>query len=282
MKNLTKKQRKKLLANIYAFIGILIGIILSLPFLWMIFSSFQETASDVYSFPPKMPNFLNFKNYIYFIKEGLLLKYLKNTLIIVGANMIITITASVLVAYGFARFNGKGKNLLFAILLATMMLPWVVTMVPAYMLFAKLGWIGTKLPLIIPSIGGSAFYIFMLRQFFMTIPKELDDAAKIDGCSSFGILIRIILPNSKPILATITVLSFTAIWSDYVGPSIYLLSEDQFTLALGLQFLKTSNYLASPWHLLMAGSVYYALPMVILYLTSQKAFVQGAISSAIK
>ena len=168
------------------------------------------------------------------------------------------------------------------ILLSTMMLPWVVTMVPAYVLFAKLGLVGTLWPLILPSIGGSAYNIFLLQQFFRSIPKELDDAAKIDGCNSFQVLTRILLPNCGPIIATMVIFSFIGIWSDYVGPSIYILDQEQYTLALGLQFLKTSNFIAPPWHRLLAGCVLYALPMVIVYICCQKAFVRGAVDSAIK
>lgn len=284
-RGLTLAQKRIIKSWVFTVIAILIGLILAMPFLWMIFCSFQATSSDVYAYPPKFPNFFNYSNFSYYLKETNFLTQLGNTLLLVFSNMIIGTSASVLVAYGFARFNAIGKKVCFTILLATMMLPWVVTMVPAYMLFAKLEMIGGEfpfLPLILPSIGGSAYNIFLLRQFFMGLPKELDEAAKIDGCNSFQILTRILLPNCTPILATIVIFSFIGTWSDYVGPSIYLREESAYTLALGLQFLKTSNYMAPPWHHLLAGAVIYALPMVIVYLTCQKAFVRGAVGSAIK
>ena len=280
--HLTMKQKRKIGSWVSGIAAILIGLVFSIPFFWMIFCSFQETSSDVFSYPPTMPNFLNFSNFTYYLKQTEFMTQLGNTLLLVFSNMLIGLTASILVAYGFARFRAKGKKVAFTLLLSTMMLPWVVTMVPAYMLFAKLELIGTFWPLILPSIGGSAFNIFLLRQFFMSIPRDLDEAAKIDGCNSFQVLTRILLPNCGPIIATIVIFSFIGTWSDYVGPSIYILDESHYTLALGLQFLKTSNYIAPPWHQLLAGCVIYALPMVIIYICCQKAFVRGAVGSAIK
>ena len=284
MRKITRKQKEKAFSLIRSILGIGIGLILAIPFFWMIFCAFQESSSDVYSFPPVIPNFTNLKNFIYYLTspEVDFFNQLGNTLILVVTNMVIGIGSSVLIAYGFARFRAKGKKLCFTILLSTMMLPWVVTMVPAYVLFAKLGLVGTLWPLILPSIGGSAYNIFLLQQFFRSIPKELDDAAKIDGCNSFQVLTRILLPNCGPIIATMVIFSFIGIWSDYVGPSIYILDQEQYTLALGLQFLKTSNFIAPPWHRLLAGCVLYALPMVIVYVCCQKAFVRGAVDSAIK
>lgn len=280
--HLTMKQKRKIGAWISGTAAILIGLIFSIPFFWMIFCSFQETSSDVYSYPPKIPNFLNFANFKFYLVETEFLNQLGNTLLLVVSNMVIGLVASILVAYGFARFRAKGKKVAFTLLLSTMMLPWVVTMVPAYMLFAKLNMIGTFWPLILPSIGGSAFNIFLLRQFFMSLPRDLDEAAKIDGCNSFQVLTKILLPNCGPIIATIVIFSFIGTWSDYVGPSIYILDESHFTLSLGLQFLKSSNFIAPPWHQLMAACVIYALPMVIVYICCQKAFVRGAVGSAIK
>ena len=280
--HLTMKQKRKIGAWISGTAAILIGLIFSIPFFWMIFCSFQETSSDVYSYPPKIPNFLNFANFKFYLVETEFLNQLVNTLLLVVSNMVIGLVASILVAYGFARFRAKGKKVAFTLLLSTMMLPWVVTMVPAYMLFAKLNMIGTFWPLILPSIGGSAFNIFLLRQFFMSLPRDLDEAAKIDGCNSFQVLTKILLPNCGPIIATIVIFSFIGTWSDYVGPSIYILDESHFTLSLGLQFLKSSNFIAPPWHQLLAACVIYALPMVIVYICCQKAFVRGAVGSAIK
>lgn len=277
-----KKKTKKLIGSIiYPIVAILIGLILSMPFIWMIFCSFQETSADVYAYPPKFPNFFRFKNFTYFFTETDFFNQLKNTLILVVSNMVIGTSASILVAYGFSRFRAKGKQLCFTLLLATMMLPWVVTMVPAYMLFSKVHLVGTFWPLILPAIGGSAYNIFLLRQFFMGLPKELDEAAKIDGCNTLQVLTRILLPNCKPILATIIIFSFIGGWSDYVGPSIYLLDHEMFTVALGLNDLKTAMVPAQ-WQYILAGCTIYALPMIIVYVSCQKAYVRGAVGSAIK
>lgn len=281
MKKLTFKQKSKIKSISLSIIAILLGLILAMPFLWMIFCSFQENSNDVYAYPPKFPNFTNFNNFAYIFKESDFFNQLKNTLILVFSNMIIGTIASILVAYGFARFNGKGKKVCFTILLATMMLPWVVTMVPAYMLFSKINLVGTFWPLILPSIGGSAYNIFLLRQFMMGLPKELDEAAKIDGCNSLQVLTRILLPNCTPIIATIVIFSFIGTWSDYVGPSIYIQDESMYTIALGLQFLKT-GFIAPQWHYILASCTIYALPMIIVFIFCQKAYVRGAVGSAIK
>ena len=281
-KALSRKQRRTIKSIVLSVISIFLGLLLATPFIWMIICAFQESASDVYAYPIKLPSFTNFSNFRFYIVETAFFKQLLNTLLLVIANMSIGLIASIFVAYGFARFNGKGKNVMFTILLSTMMLPWVVTMVPAYMLFAKVKLIGTFWPLILPSIGGSAYNIFLLRQFFMSLPKELDEAAKIDGCNTFQTLTRVLLPNCGPIIATIVIFSFISTWGDYVGPSIYILDEAHYTLSLGLQSLKSINFIAPPWHQLLAGCVIYSLPMVIVYLCCQKAFVRGAVSSAIK
>ncbi len=278
----TKKARTRAQSVILAIVGITVGIFLAMPFIWMLICAFQESASDVYQYPPQLPDFSNLANFLFYLRETGFLTQLGNTLLLMTLNMVITIIASIFVAYGFSRFKAPGKKVAFTVLLSTMMLPWVVTMVPAYMLFSRLGLVGSYWPLILPCIGGNAFYIFMLRQFFLGIPKELDEAAKMDGCTSMGILFRIILPNCWPIIATMVVLNFNAVWSDYVAPSIYILSEGKYTLALGLQALKDSNFMATPWHQLMAGCVIYALPMVLVYFFCQKAFVRGVVGTGLK
>lgn len=279
---MSRKQRQNLYSWLRTVAGLLIGLIMAIPFFWMVVCAFQKDSSSLFTMPPTVPNFSNFANFAYYLNETPFWSQLGVTFLLVFSNMVIGTLASIFVAYGFARFKAPGKKMMFTLLLSTMMLPWVVTMVPAYMLFAKMNMIGTYWPLILPSIGGNAFYVFLLRQFFMSIPHELDDAARIDGCNSFQILWRIILPNCWPILATIAIFSFNSVWSDYIGPSIYILDTDQYTLSLGLQYLKTANYGAPQWQYIMAGCVIYSLPMVVVYLTFQKAFVRGAMGSAIK
>lgn len=278
---------KSIIKNVVLLIiGLAIGLTLSIPFFWMLWCSFQKTTNDIYLVPPKVPNFTYFTNFSNFVTQTPFLLQLRNTLIITITSMALNVSASILVAYGFARFQARGRKALFGVLLSTMMLPWVVTMVPAYIIFAQLGMIGTEgfpwLPLVLPSIGGSAYNIFLLKQFIEGIPKELDEAAKIDGCGSFRTLLRILLPNCLPIIATVVIFAFIGTWGDYVGPSIYILDTDNYTLALGLQLLKSQTMGGIDWPLIMAGCVIYAIPIVIVFATCQKAYVRGAIGSAIK
>lgn len=285
-KPISRRFKRNTSKTIFTLIGYALGVVLMLPFFWMFICSFQENTNAIYQTPPILPNFLNIKNFGYYIFDTDFLIQLKNTLILTVFNMTIGISSSILTAYGFARFRNRHKKVLFTVLLSTMMLPWVVTMVPAYIVFAKVGLLqpfGGYLPLILPAIGGSAYNIFLLKQFFEGIPKELDEAAKIDGCNSFVVLIKVLLPNMLPILGTICIFSFIGCWSDYIGPSIYILDPDFYTLSLGLQALKTQfSFEGQEWQILMAAAFIYSIPMIIIFLTCQKAYVRGAVGSAIK
>ena len=266
------------------FMGI-ISLILIIPFLWMIVSSLQPTATSIFQNPPKFPEVWSFSNYVEIFKVWDFWGMLGNTLFVVFTSMILSITSSVLVAYGFARFRARGKKLMFMFMLSTMMLPWIVTLMPSYILFQKIGWTGTFLPLIVPAIGGGAFNIFLVRQYIMGVPKSLDEAAIMDGCNRFQILTKVLLPQCGPILATLVVFSFNGAWSDYVGPSIYLMGvESKYTLSVGLTILKnqTAGYGVIPWHLIMAGCVVFAMPMIIILFVAQDAFVRGVVTTGIK
>ena len=266
------------------FMGI-ISLILIIPFLWMVVSSLQPTATSIFQNPPKFPEVWSFSNYVEIFKVWDFWGMLGNTLFVVFTSMILSITSSVLVAYGFARFRARGKKLMFMFMLSTMMLPWIVTLMPSYILFQKIGWTGTFLPLIVPAIGGGAFNIFLVRQYIMGIPKSLDEAAIMDGCNRFQILTKVLLPQCGPILATLVVFSFNGAWSDYVGPSIYLMGvESKYTLSVGLTILKnqTAGYGVIPWHLIMAGCVVFAMPMILILFVAQDAFVRGVVTTGIK
>ena len=191
------------------------------------------------------------------------------------------ITVSVTVAYGFARFENRYSETFFMILMSTMMLPWIVTMVPSFVLFKFYGWIGTKLPLIAPALGGSAYNIFMLRNFMRGIPKSLDEAAELDGCGKLGILMKILLPNMTPILVTMLVFTVTGKWSDYVAPSIYLLNREDYTLTLALAALKTSSDVYQ-WNEVMASCVLITLPMLGLLFSAQNVFMKGIVTTSVK
>ena len=200
--------------------------------------------------------------------------YLKNTLIISGLSVLGMVISSSIVAYGFARIRWRGRNALFVVVLATMMIPFPVLMAPLYIVFRHLGWIGTFKPLWVPAWFGGAFSIFLLRQFFLTIPRQLDEAAMLDGCSHFGIFRRIILPLSTPALAIVVLFQFVATWNDFVGPLIFLNHQEQYTLALGL-YMYQSQQGATPWNLLMAASVLVVLPVLVVFLLTQRTFLQG-------
>jgi multiple sugar transport system permease protein len=220
----------------------------------------------------------NYKRGLKFIAFS---QQLRNTLIICFFAVIGTILSSSLVAYGLSKIEWKGRNALFIIILSTMMLPYQVIMVPVFAIFVKLGWIDTFLPLTVPAFLGNAFFIFMLRQFFLTIPKDLSEAAKLDGCSEFDIYRRIIMPLSKPALAMVGLWTFMNSWNDFLGPLVYLQRPEQYTLALGLQTFQ-SQHGGTEWQLLMAASVLVLAPIVILFFLAQRTFIQGIATTGMK
>lgn len=276
------KKTYKLLANVCQYTAcILVALIFLFPFIYMIMNSFAADDTEILSMTPSLfPKHWVLSNFEVAFKRMNFLRSLLNTLIIMIPVIILNMFGSLLAAYGFARYKGKGKNFWFAILISSMMLPWVVTMVPSFIIFKKIGWVGTMLPLIVPAFGGSAYNIFMMRQFIMTIPKDLDEAARLDGCSEIGILFRIILPNMKPIIVTLLIFLVTSMWSDYIGPSIYLLRDDQYTLSLALLQLN-SGYTAE-WRYTLAGSTLFTLPIVVLLFSLQKYFIGNSMDSAVK
>ncbi|MBI3119551.1 MAG: carbohydrate ABC transporter permease [Candidatus Hydrogenedentes bacterium] len=205
---------------------------------------------------------------------------LRNTLFICFTTVIGTVLSSSLVAYGFARIEWRGREVLFVIVLATMMLPYQVTLIPLFALYAKLGWVGSFKPLVIPYFFGTAFYIFLLRQFFRGIPEDLSAAARIDGCSEFGIYARIILPLAKPALATTALFMFLFQWGDFLSPLIYLQDDRQFTLAVALEQFQSQH--ESAWGPLMAMSTVITLPIIGLFFLTQRTFIQGITMSGLK
>lgn len=264
-----------------------IAVMFFIPFIYMLFGSLQRSSDSVTSWPLEMPRLKYITNYKEAVKIMDYFRALGNTMIILCTATVLQISSSVLVAYGFARFKNKYTEPIFMILLATMMLPWIVTMVPSYVIYAKIGFVRSsssfarRLPLILPAISGSAFNIFMLRNFMRGIPKSIDEAAEIDGCSSLGILVRILIPNMKPILATMLIFAITGSWSDYVGPSIYLTDKRLFTLSLTIsQF--TGSTTSTEKQLQMAGCVLYTLPLLVLLFSFQKYFMKGIVTTSVK
>jgi multiple sugar transport system permease protein len=256
------------------------ALIFMLPFLWMLSTSLK-TDQQLYAYPPIwIPNPLNWANYPNAVTYISFFLYLRNTVIIAVSATIGALISCSMVAYSLARIPWRGRNILFIATVATLMLPFQVTLIPLFIVFRNLGWVGDFRPLIIPHFFGGALYIFLLRQFFMTIPMELTEAARIDGAGEFRIYWAIVLPLAKPALATVAIFEFIARWRDYLGPLIYLNNQKLYTLSLGLQ--QYSSQYGREWGLLMAASVLITLPIIILFFFLQKTFVQGIALTGIK
>ncbi len=258
------------------------AILFLLPFLWMLSTAFK-IPKQIFVYPPQwIPDPIRWQNFIEgWTKYMDFTVFLRNSLIITIGNIIGNLISCSLAAYGFARLQARGKDILFLMVLGTMMVPMWVTLIPQYVLFSRLGWTNTFLPLMVPPWFGWPFFIFLLRQFFMTIPKDLDDAARIDGCSTFGILWRIILPLSRPALATVTVFAFIGNWNNFMGPLVYLRDQDKYTLALGLQRFQ-GQYGNVQYHYMMAVAVIAVLPIIVVFFLAQQYFVKGIVMSGIK
>ncbi|MGQ9554800.1 MAG: carbohydrate ABC transporter permease [Anaerolineae bacterium] len=275
--------RHKVLPKVITYLILLLGSVgFLLPFIWMLSSSLK-TPGEIFIFPPKwLPSSLQWGNYPRSLTEQPFGRYTINTLTITSLTLLGTLVSCSLVAFGFARIRGAGSNFLFGLVLATMMLPSQVTMIPTFILFRILGWVDTLKPLIVPSFFGSAFFIFLLRQFMMTVPLEMDEAATIDGCSPFGVYWRIMLPMSKPALATVAIFSFMDHWTDLMGPLIYLNSRNNYTIAIGLATYRQKYATETPWNLLMAASIVTMMPTLILFFLSQRIFIQGIVVTGLK
>lgn len=207
--------------------------------------------------------------------------YLRNSTLVAILSVAGMTASSAISAYGFARLRWRGRDAVFMLVLATLMIPPVVVMAPLYILFKKLGLIGTLLPLWLPMCFGGGFSIFLLRQFFLTIPRELDEAARIDGCSHWGVFTRIILPAALPALAAVALMQFIASWNDFLGPLLFLNHQDQYTLSLGLHMFNQQHGQA-PWNLVMAASCMTAAPVLLIYIFTRRFFIDGVAATGIK
>jgi multiple sugar transport system permease protein len=261
-----------------------------IPFGWMISTSLK-TSTTAMDFPPKLipspPNWKSFHDVVNHPRFDYAL-YARNTLVIAALAVTGTTLVSAFVAYGFAKVQFRGRSLLFGVMLSTMMIPFPVVMISLFALYRWLDvhtpiqFLGTNKPLWIQAWFGSAFNIFLLRQFFLTIPNELSDAARIDGCGDLGIFCRIILPLARPALACVALFTFMGVWNDFLGPLVYLQHPEQYTLALGLQGLQGTRGSATEWNILMAGSLLVILPVIVLFFLTQRTFIQGIATTGIK
>ncbi len=264
---------------LYGFMAVF-GVTFLFPFLWMLSTSLK-VPTQVFAQPPVwIPNPVVFRNYIDVATEVPMLRYLQNTLIITLIPTAATVVASSSVAYAFARLEWRGRRTFFAILMGTMMLPWQVTMIPIFVIFHKIGWVNTFYPLIVPTFFGNAFYIFLLRQFFLSIPKEMDEAAIMDGANPPLIWWKITLPLAGPALAAVAIFSFIGHWNDFLAPLIYLQRASKWPLALGLIGFRL-QYLTK-WELVMAYSTLVMLPCLAVFFFFQRYFIQGITMSGIK
>ena len=252
---------------------LLSGIVFVAPLLWTVVTSLKVSA-QIFTWPPIfIPQPIQWRNYydaMTYVPFG---RYFLNSVFLCLVVAIGTLLSNTLVAYGFARIDWIGRDVVFILVLSTIMLPSQVTMIPVYIIFRQLGWIGGFLPLTVPAFAGSAYFTFLLRQFFRTIPFELSDAARIDGCSELGILRYVILPLSKPALATVALFTFIGTWNDFLGPLIYLHDQRLYTVALGLQQFQ-SRYV-TPINQLMAASTMAIIPVLIVFLLAQRMFIEG-------
>ena len=269
----TQRRLRDLLAYLLLAVGLVWFIF---PLVWVVLSSLK-TFQDFNQIPARLlPSELYLGNYPRAWNSVPFGIFFLNTTIIVALCVVGELVSASLVGYGFSRLRFWGRNFLFMILLSTMMLPFWVTIIPRFLLYKEIGWIGTWLPLIVPSYFANPIYVFLMRQFFMTLPPELDDAAKIDGCNELGIFWRILLPLTKPVLATIAIFAFINVWTDFVKQVIYLSQESKYTVAIGLAFLRWQIAQGDPIPgLLMAATVFTSLPMIAVFFIGQKYMVRG-------
>jgi multiple sugar transport system permease protein len=253
---------------------IIITIIMLLPVYFMVITSLK-TTKEMLEFPPTLfPKRIAFENFLEIFKKMNFLTYYKNSVIIAVLSTIGTVLSSAFVAFGMARYKSRFKKVFFVIIIATLLLPYPALIIPQFLVFRHLGWVDTFLPLIVPSFFGNVYFIFMLRQFFKTLPDELFDAARIDGCNEIKIWWKIAMPLCGPALATVAIFQFLYSWNDLIDPVIYLSSDSQYTLPIGMSSL-ISHFRIVPWNLIMVGNLLALLPILIIFFKAQKYFIEG-------
>ena len=264
-------------------IMILVSLVFCFPVLYLIFTGFK-TPQETVAFPPTLiPKKWTLSAYEEGLSSGIFSKYLLNSIFVSGMVVIGTVSSAALVGFGFARLRSRMKNFLFMLVLATMMIPSSVTLIPVYSIYSKIGWIDTYLPLIVPAFtGGGAFSIFLIKQFFEAIPNELVESSKIDGAGWFTIFWKMFLPNSKPVLLVVIIFAFVNSWNDFFAPLIFLINPEKFTVAIGLNTFRNSYGAAMDIAPLMAMATLSVLPILLLFVFAQKYFVQGITTTGLK
>ena len=264
-------------------IMILVSLVFCFPVLYLIFTGFK-TPQETVAFPPTLiPKKWTLSAYEEGLSSGIFSKYLLNSIFVSGMVVIGTVSSAALVGFGFARLRSRMKNFLFMLVLATMMIPSSVTLIPVYSIYSKIGWIDTYLPLIVPAFtGGGAFSIFLIKQFLEAIPNEEVESTKIDGAGWFTIFWKMFLPNSKPLLLVVIIFAFVNSWNDFFAPLIFLINPEKFTVAIGLNTFRNSYGAAMDIAPLMAMATLSVLPILLLFVFAQKYFVQGITTTGLK
>lgn len=273
--------KKQPLLSILLYLLLSIGSVAMLfPFIWMVSTSFKSDI-QLYAWPPVwLPLPLQVENYVRAFTKLPFGLWFGNTALVTLLSVCGTLLSCTVAAYGFARYRAPGRTALFMIMISTMMIPWTVVMIPKFFLFTQIGWVNSFLPLTVPTFLGNAFYVFLLRQFFLTVPPDTEEAAKIDGAGVFSILWHVVLPVTVPVLITVAIFQFDAAWNDFLQPLIYLNKQELFTIALGMNFF--NGQFEVQWNYLMAVACVAMLPTVILFFIGQKYFVQGIALTGMK
>lgn len=275
-------KKSNLLSKIFTFSILTVGaILILLPIISMVSTSLKP-MEEIMSYPPTLfPKEVKWDNYAKAWNSAPFTRWTLNTAFLTLINTFISVIVNSYIDYGFAKVDFKGKKFLFTLVLSTMLIPGFVTLVPTYVMYSKIGWVNTYLPLIVPSLFGSAFYIFLMRQYYLGIPNELIESAKIDGASHFYIWRKIMLPLTKPSLATVAIFTFKGVWYDFLGPLLYINDESKYNIQIGLQTFRGT--VQTQWNYLMAASLISVLPIIILFFVFQKYFIEGSnISSGLK
>ncbi len=277
-----KKSRQLGDAALYLVLSVVTAVYI-FPLFWMVSTSLK-TLPQISQFPPlwipRTPIWKNYPSALTFLPFHL---FFRNTLIIAVLYITGNLISATFIAYGFARMRFPGREVLFIILVSTMMIPMIVRLIPLFLIFKRLGWINTFYPLIVPEFFGNPFFIFLVRQFYRTIPMDISDAARLDGCSELGIWWKIMIPLSKPVLAAVVIFAFQRVWNDFLAPLIYLNKTEMKTLSLGLQaFTGGTGEAVQLYNLLMAACTTFVFPMIILFLLAQKYFIRGIVVTGMK
>lgn len=279
---MTSVQTARLAANLikYLLLFLIAGFFL-LPWAWMISTSLKN-PEELAVYPIVwIPDPIRWDNYLEAFRRAEFPRFLLNTMLVTIPSVLGSLLSNALVAYGFARIRWPGRDAVFSLVLATLILPGFVTFIPLYLIFKQLNWINSYLPLVVPTFLANPFFVFMLRQFFMTLPEELSDAARVDGASEFRIFSQIILPLARPALATVALFQFIGSWNDYFGPLVYLNDKALYTISLGIANMRAS-YGFSNFAWIMAATCMSVLPIVVLFFFAQRTFIEGIALTGLK